>query len=82
MYLTALAQQLDKERPDWRKDTVIQLDGAPYHKKAETREHAKDLGMSMIFSAPQSYDTAPAELFFSNLKRHHLNPDGKPTGKK
>ena len=52
MYLTALAMRLDEERPNWRKDTVIQLDGAPYHKSADTKEHAKSLGISIIISGP------------------------------
>jgi len=82
MYLTALAMRLDQERPDWRKDTVIQFDGAPYHKSKETREHAESLGMSLIISGPQSYDAAPAELFFGKLKRQDLNPASRATGKR
>ena len=82
MYLSALAMKLDQDRPDWRKNTVIQFDGAPYHKSKETREHAKNLGMSIIFSGPQSYDTAPCELFFSRLKSTDLNAAGKATGKR
>ena len=82
MYLTALALRLDKERAGWRRDTVIQFDGAPYHKSKEVREHAKDLGMSLVYSAPQSYDAAPAELFFSRIKVRNLNPSGEPTGKR
>lgn len=82
MYLVALARRLDQERPDWRKDTVIQLDGAPYHKSKEVRQHVKNLGMSIIFSGPQSYDAAPAELFFALLKKKNLNPAGLATGKR
>ena len=74
--------RLDRERSNWRKDTVIQFDGAPYHKAKETRDHAENLGMSLIFSGPQSYDAAPAELFFAELKKHDLNPEALPTGKK
>ena len=52
LYLTALAMRLDQERSQWRKDTVVQLDGAPYHKAKEVREHAKNLGMNLVFSGP------------------------------
>ena len=81
MYLTALALRLDDERADWRKDTVIQLDGAAYHKSKEVREQALDLGISLVYSGPQSYDSAPAELFFSRLKSEDLNPAGESTEK-
>lgn len=31
IYFHHLAAKLDKERPQWREDTVIILDNAPYH---------------------------------------------------
>ena len=31
MYMTRLAETLDRNRPDWRSDTVFLLDGANYH---------------------------------------------------
>ena len=52
VYLTALAQQLDKERNNWRSNTVIQFDGAPYHKSREVRDHVNYLGMHIVYSAP------------------------------
>ena len=32
LYLMNLVVQLDKDRPSWRRNTIIQIDGAPYHK--------------------------------------------------
>ena len=31
IYFRSLTKKLDKERPGWKKDTVILLDNAPYH---------------------------------------------------
>jgi hypothetical protein len=31
LYFRALTAQLDQERPGWRRDTVIIVDGAKYH---------------------------------------------------
>jgi len=35
LYLDWLFKQLDADRPGWRKDTVLLLDGARYHKSDE-----------------------------------------------
>jgi hypothetical protein len=31
LYFRALTAQLDIERPSWRRDTIIVVDGAKYH---------------------------------------------------
>lgn len=36
MYLKFLTQKLDEDRPGWRLDSIIQLDGASYHKAPAT----------------------------------------------
>ena len=36
IYFRALVKQLDKERAQWREDTVIILDNAPYHNSKAT----------------------------------------------
>ena len=38
--------------------------------------------LPIIFSAPYSYSTAPAESAFAALKFGELNPERLPTGKK
>jgi len=40
------------------------------------------MGLQVIWSAPYSYTTAPAELLFGMLKFGELNSDGDPTGKR
>ena len=82
LFLYEFAKLLDVERPNWRKDTVLQLDGATYHLCKETQDLLAKLRMNVIFSGPQSYDTAPAELFFAMFKNRDLNPGNQKTGKK
>ena len=81
-FLCHLAKQLDSERPSWREDTVILLDGARYHTGACIREYMRKLELDVIWSAPYSYSTAPIELLFGSLKFGELNPENKPAGKK
>ena len=36
IYFYHLVAKLDRERPNWRDDTVLLLDGASYHRSAST----------------------------------------------
>ena len=63
-----LVEQLDLEHPSWRDDTAILLDGAKYHNGLEIREYMRKMEISVIWSAPYSYDAAPCELVFAHLK--------------
>ena len=38
-FLSHLVKQLDLERPSWRDDTIILLDGARYHTGTDVREY-------------------------------------------
>jgi hypothetical protein len=82
LYISHLVNVLDNQRPDWRRDTVLLLDGAGYHKSTMVRDHLAKLGVPVIYTGPRSYDAAPCELFFSQLKNGDLNPLGFPTGKR
>ena len=82
VFLIHLVNQLDLERPSWRDDTVLLLDGARYHTGSEVREYLWKLELQVIWSAPYSYSTAPIEMVFGTLKFGEINPDGKATGKK
>ena len=31
LFMSHLIEELDRDRPNWKRDTVIQLDGARYH---------------------------------------------------
>ena len=82
VYLSKLSIRLDHDRPGWREDTVILLDGASYHINLAIIEHLHRLAMPVIFTGPRSYDACPAEMVFAHLKSTNLNPEGLPTGKK
>ena len=58
------------------------MDGASYHRSAETRKCIGHLSMKVILSAPYSYASAPAELWFAHFKRGTFNPEEIKTGKK
>ena len=66
-------RQLDHDRPKWRDDTIVQLDGAKYHKTNLIKELFKELQVPVMISAPYSYDAAVAELFFAAFKRDEIN---------
>ena len=82
VFFRHLILQLDEERPGWREDTIILLDGARYHTGEGIREYLHKMQLQVIWSAPYSYATAPIELLFGGLKLGELNPDKLPTGKK
>ena len=74
VFLQHLAEKLDSERPGWRADTYILLDGARYHTGEEIREYLHKMQLNVIWSAPYSYSTVPIELLFAGLKFGELNP--------
>ena len=56
MFLSRLADVLTKKYGvGWREKIVIVMDGASYHKSAETRKCIQHLGISAVLSAPYSY---------------------------
>ena len=82
VFLVHLVRQLDSERPGWRDDTVMLLDGARYHTGSKVREYMRKLKLEVIWCGPYSYSAAPIETVFSFLKFGELNVDKHPTGKK
>ena len=81
-YLYHLAATLDRESEDWRKETLLLLDNALYHKSDQTRKAIKKLGIRVIFSGPYCFESAPIEVWFSHLKTGDLNPLGIQVGKR
>ena len=75
IFLLHLVKLLDSERPGWKNDTVLQLDGARYHTGSAVREYMRKLELQVIYSAPYSYSTAPIEMVFGALKSGELNHD-------
>ena len=82
MFLNHLCSRLDVERPGWREDSVVLLDGARYHTCPEVRSHMEILEIPAMFTGPYSYAASPVELFFAYFKNKDINPNMLPTGKK
>ena len=83
MFLSRLAQVLTKQYGvRWREEIVIVMDGASYHRSAETKSCCSHLGMKIVLSAPYSYASAAAELWFAHFKKGDFNKDSIKTGKK
>ena len=56
MFLSRLAAAFTSEYGSrWREEIVVVMDGASYHRSAETRTCIKHLGMKVVLSAPYSY---------------------------
>ena len=66
----------------WREDIVFVMDGAAYHRSTETRRSLQHLGLQVVLSAPYSYSTAVAELWFAHMKQGSWNLDEIKTGKR
>ena len=74
--------QLDRESPGWRGNTVILLDNAKYHTCPASLEIFKRLRIDVCFTGTYSYDAAVCELFFAAYKSADINPRHVLTGKK
>ncbi len=82
LFIYRLVEHLDAQRPDWRVDTVLQLDGASWHVSNSTQILFKQLNIPVMISGPYQFDVAACELFFAALKRGNLNPRGLRLSKK
>ena len=81
-FLSKLATRFTKQfGAGWRESILFVLDGASYHRSASTRQSITHLQMKIVMSAPYSYQTAPAELWFASLKRGEFNPEQIKSGK-
>ena len=74
LFFRDLARKLDAERKDWRSDTLIMLDNAPYHTSQVTINLFKSLQLPICFTGPHSYDACPCELMFAHFKAADINP--------
>ena len=82
LFIQELVKKLDRERPNWRRDTIWFWDGASYHQSAETLKLLEHFKVPIMYLGPYSYSTAPCELFFAMFKRADINPRHVPAGKK
>ena len=82
LFFRGLTTRLNKERPNWRRDTLIFVDGAKYHQSVDFLKVAADLRLPYMVLGPHSYDAAPCELVFAHFKKDDINPRHVPTGKR
>ena len=82
LFFSHFIRMMDKKRKDWRRDTVILLDGAPYHTSLVMMEYYEEQQLPLLFTGPHSYAASPIELFFAHFKRSDINPRKLPLGKK
>ena len=81
IYFQDLVRKLDKERNNWRLDTIILLDNAPYHTSPSTINVLKELQIPVMFTGPHSFDAVPCELMFARFKSGDINPNKIPLNK-
>ena len=55
MYLRYLSLKLDRDRPGWRSNTLLVMDGAPYHVADSTKQLIKKLRLPMSVIGPYGY---------------------------
>ena len=81
IYIRQLALTLDRDKPNWRNDTIIMCDNAPYHVSDTIMKLFQALNIPLLFTGPHSYDASPIELFFAAFKKADINPRKVATGK-
>jgi len=82
IFFRQLVLKLNKDRLDWRENTIVILDNASYHSTSSVIKLLESLRIPVIFSGPHSYDTAVCELIFAMFKSGNWNKEGLPMGKK
>ena len=82
LFFRQLVLKLDRERKDWRSDTILIVDNARYHSSPGVMKLYEALRVPLMFTGPHSYDFVPCELFFSAFKSVNFNPNRLPLGKK
>ena len=78
IYFRKLVLKLDQEDAEWRSNTVLLLDNAPYHTIDGTINLMEGLNLPILFTGPHSYDAAPIELVFAAFKSNDINPRHVP----
>ena len=81
MFFVRLLEKLDSEKPNWRQNTIILMDGAPYHQSLAMLEFYEEHQVPVLLTGPHSYDASPIELFFAAFKCKDINPEQLTTGK-
>jgi len=81
IFLRQFVLKLDQEDMNWRKNSVILHDNAPYAVSEITLQLMEGLKIPMLYTGAHSYDSAPIELLFAAFKSDDVNPNQLPQGK-
>lgn len=82
LFFTHFIRLMNGKDRYWRQNTILLLDGAPYHTSKQMLEFYEEHQLPIMFTAPHSYAASPVELFFAHFKRADINPAQLPLGKK
>jgi hypothetical protein len=82
MFLKDLIKKLDLEDKQWRSNTVLVWDGAPYHTSNEVHEFLESQQVPLMQLGPYGYLLNTPELFFAAFKSSKINKDNIAVGKK
>ncbi|CDW82992.1 UNKNOWN [Stylonychia lemnae] len=74
LFLIKLAHYLNSQRPDWRLNTILLIDNAPYHRSRDMMAAYRKLKLPVMFLGPYQFHLAPIEQVFRFIKNRDLNP--------
>lgn len=74
LFLIKLSNYLDTINTNWRQNTIIMIDNAPYHRGKMIIQKYSQLKIRIMFLGPYQFKLAPVELMFSYIKSKDLNP--------
>ena len=92
LFFSELIRSLDALRPGWKRNHILVIDGASYHRSKKILTFFENHQLPIMYTGSYSYDAgkfslfilndllfiAPAELFFAAFKRADINPRHVP----
>ena len=76
-FVRELVQKLEVERPNWREDTILLVDGAKMHTTELVQSIYQKLKVPTMVASPYSYNLMATEKWHALFKSGELNPTGK-----
>ena len=73
-FVRELVKKLDVERPNWRDDTILLVDGAKMHTTELVQSIYQKLKVPIIVASPYSYNIMATEKWHALFKSGELNP--------
>jgi transposase len=73
LFIVKLLSSLDQEDSNWRSNSLLLIDNAPYHRSKSVRNFLISNNVPVLFLGPYQFNMAPVEKFFSFIKCRELN---------